>query len=163
MSRLNSTSHNKPEQETFDIRSLLDNVGDGFYVKVNGTSCEGVDSGDIVLIDHASRHPKYGDLVAYGDADDLIVGRYRGGDTKEIFGVAAFLIRRFEQKSTPRPRRRQTKSRELRRDDAQLPDLQAQLRTLERVPENEGERFRLESEIYRIEQASEEWPEVIAA
>lgn len=161
MARLNSTSRRNPEQETFDIRSLLDHVGDGFYVKVNGASCEGVDSGDIVLIDHASKVPKYGDLVAYGEVDDLIVGRYRGGDTKEIFGVAAFLIRRFESPA-PRKAKRRTRPRESQREDAAM-DLQAQLEKLERVPENEAERFRIETEIYRLEQASEEWPEVIAA
>lgn len=41
--------------------------------------------------------------------------------------------------------------------DKNLAELQDKLSDLERLPENEAERFRLESEIYRLEQGASEW------
>lgn len=51
-------------------------------------------------------------------------------------------------------------------ESAELVDLRARLARLERLPENEGVAFQLESEIYKLENAapalgSEEWPDVI--
>jgi hypothetical protein len=44
-----------------------------------------------------------------------------------------------------------------------LISLRQKLDKLERLPENETERFKLETEIYKLDQEREEWPEVIAA
>lgn len=54
----------------------------------------------------------------------------------------------------------------VRRDPAEdipIKKLRDTLSRLERLPENEAERFRLETEIHRLERTDEEWPEFIDA
>jgi hypothetical protein len=52
-------------------------------------------------------------------------------------------------------------------DDAEantlIDGIRGKLDRLERLPENEAERFRLETEIYGLENESDEWPDVIGA
>lgn len=45
----------------------------------------------------------------------------------------------------------------------ELETLRGKLQRLERVPENEATRFQIESELYKLENQTDEWPDVIAA
>lgn len=135
------------------------------YVEVTGSNEEiGVYDGDKLVFDQSLRKPKHGDILLWEKPDgSQQVAKYDEGyyafdgeENSTIVGIAVTLVRRIQRRA--KPKQATTKS------DPKLADLRKQLERLERVPENEGERFRLESEIYKLETAApdeDEWPEVI--
>jgi hypothetical protein len=80
---------------------------------------------------------------------------------QEIHGVLVRLIRDYRKrpKRSPSGQAKQAQNRQVKK-------LEDALARLERLPENEAERFELESEIYKIEHKgkgaiADEWPDVI--
>lgn len=71
----------------------------------------------------------------------------------------------LDPKTVKNPRKRQNKVKvsEVANEEDSTSAIRGKLAKLERLPENEAERFRLETEIYQLERApnSDEWPEVI--
>jgi hypothetical protein len=159
----NNKTHNGSD-ETFSLYDLANGVKDLGYVEVCGDSLADICPGDVLIIDQA-RTPEDGDLIVWENrhGKGRTVGYYREADRGAgdvIRGVATALVRRFRSQTGQRlDARKQTQQSE--GNDAE--DLRQQLSRLERVPENEAERFRLETEIYRLKNKSDEWPDEIAA
>lgn len=87
--------------------------------------------------------PKSGDIVVTGSQKRAVIRRF--GKQKKVIGVVRQVIRALKDPNHAEPDR-----------------LKEILTELEQVPENEGERFRLESDIYRLEREdTDEWPDVI--
>lgn len=150
MASKNTNTRRKPKQETFNIATVLDGVKQAEWVALSGDNGE-LHDGDKLLVDR-QRKPRKGDWVVWSDDDGHHVCEYTSAaETGEIYAVVVSLIRDFRK---PRPKQ---KARSV-----QIPALKQKLERLERAPENEGERFRLETEIFRLENpAKDEWPEVI--
>ena len=134
------------------------------YVSIKGENEEvGLRDDDCVIFDERLKKPKDGDVVLWetprGRVVTVFSEEYEFEWEKEstIVAVAVTLIRRFKRKSKAK------KTSSAAKSDPRLSDLQKQLDRLERVPENESERFKLESEIFKLENAvpEDEWPEVI--
>jgi hypothetical protein len=164
---LSNAANNKTkkyEGDTFSIHDLMDGVADPMYVEVCGETLDGVCNGDVLIVDRA-RVPQEGELIVWSNrrGNGYEVGYYyeddsEAGDT--ILGVAAALLRRFHSQTS---KRIATQKQTPHREGERVTELRQRLSRLERLPENEGERFKLETEIHRLENQSEEWPETIAA
>lgn len=158
------TSRSRRNQNFYDFDSLLSGVEDGKMVKVADriAGCFDFQEGDMLLIDR-QRSRRKGDLVVWEDFDGLLVSRHEDMDFRTlryvaIHGVVLTLIRDFRKRpKRSRAKRARTQNRELKK-------LQEALAKMERLPENEAERFKLKTEIYKIERenaSADEWPEVI--
>jgi hypothetical protein len=141
----------RSRQQTFNIATILDGIRQPEYVALNGDSGE-LQSGDYLLVDR-QRRPRRGDWVVWSEDNQHHVCRYKSAaETGEIYAVVVSLIRDFRRIK----RTNQSKDRGVSR-------LKSALERLERAPENEGERFRIETEIFNLEHNAdtEEWPDVI--
>jgi len=153
-------------QRLFDIGTLLNGLKDAVFVEMGGDAGD-FHEGDMVLVDR-QRSPRKGDYVVRDDGEgrldvvefsDWRTFRFSTAEGS-ILGVVVSLIRDFRK--LPKRKSPATQNRRINR---RVSRLRGELAKLERVPENEAERFKLETEIYRAEreQDLEEWPEVIAA
>ena len=151
-------TNRKPKQAYFDLTTLVDGVTDSRFIRIaTDTQIPGLKAGDLVLLDCGRKRPRNGDFICWGTYDSPCVGiydneyEYPGG----IIGIGVALIRRgrFSLKQTEKPPQ----------PDRRIESLQSRLNILERLPENEAERFKLESEIYKLENSlpEDKWPEVI--
>lgn len=159
MPRKDYTRRTKPstqKQEFFDISTLLDGLTTPRFIRITADqSIPGLQANDLVLIDCGHKRPRDGDFVCWGNLDAPGAAIYsRDYEYPNMIGIGVAVIRkgRFAKiKNDQKP------------EDRQAETLRRKLDRLERVPENEAERFRLESEIYRLENQTDvdEWPEVI--
>jgi hypothetical protein len=139
-------------QQTFNIATILHGLKQPEYVALTGDRGE-LRDGDKLLVDRL-RKPRKGDWVICDDKDGYHVCEYESAkETGEIYAVVVSLVRDFRKIKRPKSPS----------PDKRVSQLNAALSRLERVPENEAERFRLETEIFNLEHESntEEWPDVI--
>jgi hypothetical protein len=155
------------------VTDLLDEIRDGFVFIMRGAYAD-IDKGDLLLIDRARKRPKDGDLVMWQTLDgDFAVSYYFKSNEEtlgsrkkylasmgKVWGIATGLLRcfgGFSQKA------RLSRKTVMASEDARLSTLRKSITNLERLPENETERFKLEIEIYQLENATsdDEWPDEI--
>lgn len=161
---MRKTTSSPPRNQLFNITTILKGNAVPVWITVSG-ELEGVSDGDLVLIDGGRKRPRDGDLVAWGigpyDGEGLTLGfwfKRNGKDPRPVFGIGTAIVRKLQVKKPRQPRAEPKHSIE-----PELRTLRANLSRLERLPENESERFRLMTEIYDLEHQThvEEWPDVI--
>lgn len=139
-------------QQTFNIATILDGLKQPEYVALTGNQGD-LHDGDYLLVDR-QRRPRKGDRVICDDKDGYHVCEYESAaETGPVYATVVSLVRDFRKIKRPKSQSQ----------DKRISGLTAALSRLERVPENEAERFRLETEIYKLQHKSnaDEWPEVI--
>lgn len=151
-------TNQKREGQFFDLTTLMTGVRDPHYVRVRGDHLFGLVDGDLLLVDRARTNPRVGDYFCWGPTGDLSVALYSDDRDVEVWGTAVALIRQFPKKT-----KRQKAGKPSHDNGPQLDSLRKALAKLERAPENEAERFKLETEIYHLERetGADEWPDVI--
>jgi hypothetical protein len=141
----------RSRQQTFDLTTILDGIRQPEYVHLVNADDGELHNGDYLLVDRL-RRPRKGDWVVWSEDNQHHICRYESAaKTGEIYAVVVSLIRDFRKIKRPKSQ------------DRKISQLNDALARLERVPENEAERFRLETEIFKLGHVSdmEEWPDVI--
>lgn len=149
------------KQKTWSPADLYDGVREPMWITVGGEPLGDLVKDDLVLVDMALKKPKHGDYVARQVFDGVTLGIYDSEYEYDdpVLGIGVAFIRQ-----SLRRKRRASALTSNKQRSAKIAELQRKLSTLERVPENEGERFKLDSEIYRLEQEGEtdnEWPDLL--
>lgn len=149
----------------FDLTSVYDGVrdmNDTAWLLLSGNGVAGLSDGDCLLIDRSLKKPKFGDYVAWevSHKKALSVRFYSddGNHDGTIYGIAVVIVRKLNRKKN---RRKSTSHRD---GQVHLSSLRDKLTKIERLPENEAERFKLETEVYQLEHGAENpdlWPDVI--